>query len=161
MHRILFIMFCGSVLISCAPSYFMNKESVPKDFKSNGYVLLVQKQEIGAFKDVQNKGVEKLMRKNCKCMFEMVSPEDLKTNQKYQDLSKYPYLLRNRDEAMIIHDYPSQRDPSTGIIKSNYAEYRDHVFVDRRTNSMFPPTGIPATSYSLGIKMLSKKLGKM
>jgi hypothetical protein len=94
------------ILASCSAAgkfkHYYDPNSIPADLKKDGYVLLVLKQDVGGFRGVQNRGVNKLMRRHYGAPFEMVSTEDLK-NTKYDDTNKYRYIIgRDFNSGLVV-----------------------------------------------------------
>ncbi len=160
MKKVLIVFMGTSILLSCSPSHFLNAEALPNDLKNQGKVLLVLEQDEGAFRERQNKGIEKLMKKKCDCEFEMVSTKDL-SNPKYNDLEKYTYLVMKNAENTLTYTAPgSMRANGNFSSGPSHREYTDQVFIDRRSNKKLPSTGMQSESYAKGMSYLAKKISK-
>jgi hypothetical protein len=150
------------ILASCSAAgkfkHYYDPNSIPADLKKDGYVLLVLKQDVGGFRGVQNRGVNKLMRRHYGAPFEMVSTEDLK-NTKYDDTNKYRYIIgRNFNSGLVVTT--NRPMGNGGGTFTTHREYHEETIFDRKENKAFPSIGYPSASYSLGMKGFSKFMKK-
>jgi hypothetical protein len=163
-------LFLGSVLIlsfaSCTSSKInsnrINENAIPPEFKCQQCVLLVLKRvNPGAI----NRYLEKSFSKNYTGKFEMVTPDQVDNEKKYQDKKIYRFIISDlvRTGGNKVETSTISNGLKTGTtVAYNYTYTMDFRLYDRLSEKDYPSLGVvsnvPAKAINRTSVLLNKKL---
>lgn len=154
-----FLLIALIVSLGCRGPKFAAKNvvegSIPSDITSPKYVLLVQEDEHGS-----PKLLDKSMRKYYPAAYEIIRPEQLKSDKKYSDVEKYRYLVSVRYGSGGIYQQV-YRTPQEAIEKKSgpsKVAYSDQVVFDRKENKGFPATNLMGHNFAQGMMLFSQAI---
>ena len=162
MKKIIPFIFLTILIFGCIgqkmryPYKHLDANAFPSDIKKDGYILLVHNQETSRMvSSIQNRRVDKLMKRNYDKPYEMVSSADVSSNSKYADKNVYRYLLK---QSEVLGESSYSGGPGMG---SQNFTYRTVFFIDRLLEKTYPATGKALSSYEAHMMTLAPYLGQM
>ena len=145
---IAFILIVFTSLIGCTgtkrAANNVVQGSIPADITDPKYILLVERD-----KYVRPSVLETAMKKYYPAAYEIVKAEQLNSDKKYNDVSKYRYLVQFRNGSG-----GSYSNGQTHVI------YSDEFVTDRKENKAFPATNLVAGSYGQSLMLFCRALPK-